>query len=275
MANYAFCHPNQDAMTPAHTSRADAYFQANTGFSLEQLTAAIDASVPAGTSLRGGPVYYAIAHARRHDDASLPMGGWEHQLKHADWQRVADLAAHALAHDSKDLQMAAWLLEAQLHRTGFDALAPGASLLRQLCAQHWPVLYPADSEHRANIFHWLDEKLLPALRLLPLASGAPGFAYADWERARRQEQLRQHGGEQVTVDEGPGLAGLAAAVAATPTAFYLDLQARLDEALASLDALAGYLDARFGEDSPGLAALSATLQQIRNVAAAALHARGA
>ncbi|WP_071323604.1 type VI secretion system protein TssA [Janthinobacterium sp. 1_2014MBL_MicDiv] len=266
-------------MTPAHTSRAHAYFQANTGFSFEQLIAPLDASTaaaaPAGTPLRGGPVYHAIEQARRHDDASLPMGAWEHQLRQADWQRVAGLAAHALTHDSKDLQLAAWLLQAQVHRTGVDALAPGFSLLQQLCARYWQALYPADDEHRANIFRRLNEKLLPDLRLLPLTSGEPAFALADWERARRQEQLRQHGGEQVAVDAGPDLAGLAAAVAATPAAFYLDLQARLDEALISLDALAGCLDEQFGEDSPSLSALAAVLQQMRDVAAAALQARGA
>lgn len=262
-------------MNPAQTTRADTYFQAHTGFSFEQLSAAIDAAAPAGASLRGGPAYHAIKQARRHDDASLPMGAWEHQLRRADWHRVADLAAHALAHDSKDLQLAAWLLEAQVHRTGADALAPGICLLQQLCERHWRALYPTDSEHRANIFHWLDEKLPPALRLLPLTCGEPAFGLADWERARRQEQLRSHGGQELAVDEGASPAELASAVSATPLHFYIALQARLDEALASLAALAICVDERFGEDRPSLAVLAATLQQMQDWTAAELQARGA
>ena len=77
--------------------RAQEYFQDHLGISLDALTEPIDAAMPAGKSLRGSGVYSVIEQARRQDDASLPMGTWEHDLKRADWDKVSSLAAGALA----------------------------------------------------------------------------------------------------------------------------------------------------------------------------------
>lgn len=277
MANYAFPPLSPDAMTLAQTARADAYFQAHTGFSFEQLLAPIAAGAPAGRSLRGSPVYAGIRQARVQDDASLPLGSWERELRRPDWARVTAMAAPALALQSKDLQLAVWLLQAQLHDTGLDALAPGFCLMQQLCARYWETLYPpapdGDNAARANLFHWLNEKLLRDVRLLPLARDEHGneFGWADWEQAQRNTTLQIHADEQ----DGPSTAAFLAALRATPPASHAAMLADLAAARDSLEALAASLPQHFGDAAPGLGALGALLQKMHAMLAAQPQARGA
>jgi len=248
------------------------------GVTLSTLVAPIAPAAPAGASLRGGSVYRTIADARRSDDHTLPMGVWQHELKRADWDRISEVAVSALSHQGKDLQIAAWLLEAQIHKNGFAAMAASLHVIQQLCHHYWDDLYPAlddaGLECRANIFHWMDEKLLPALRQVPLASVGPGpgprYGYADWERARRQEQMRLARKDQEDITG----ADLAKAIGATPTAFYVALDCDLDAALAALGELTATIAPHFDGHAPGFGKLDAALRQIRALASSELHERG-
>lgn len=261
--------------------RAQEYFQDHLGISLDALTEPIDAAMPAGKSLRNSGIYNVIEQARRQDDASLPMGTWEHDLKRADWDKVSTLATGALAHKSKDLQLAAWLLEAQINQTGFSGIAACMLLMQILCERYWNELYPqaedGDLEYRANIFCWINEKLLPALRLVPItASGRDhDYNWADWEQARRNEQLRATAGGRDTVAiEGATVSALASAMSATTTDAYSWLHRTLTDAMAGIDVLAQTLDSRFGKDAPSLSTLSGLLEQIHGLVDAELHKRG-
>jgi type VI secretion system protein ImpA len=80
---------------------------------------------PAGRDLRYEGLYDRVREARREDDASLPQGIWKAPLKRADWAEVSTLCEQALTHESKDLQLAAWLLEAWLAVHGFRGLSWG------------------------------------------------------------------------------------------------------------------------------------------------------
>lgn len=248
------------------------------GVALSTLLAPIDPGAPGGASLRASGVYSAIAQARRADDSSLPLGPWQHELKRADWDRVSKVAVNALASQGKDLQVAAWLLEAQINQNGFAAIAASLHVMQQLCENYWDDLHPlgdaAGLEHRANIFQWMNEKLLPALRQVPLAGVAPGvqYGYADWERARRNEQLRQSSNEEQV--DGVGVAELAAAVTATPTATYVTIVHDLEAALLATQELLATIAPRLGKQTPSLSGFSGMLEQIRGMALAELHHRG-
>lgn len=261
--------------------RAQEYFQDHLGISLDALTAPIDPAMPAGKSLRGSGVYNVIEQARRRDDASVPLGAWEHDLKRADWDKVSTLAGGALAHKSKDLQLAAWLLEAQIHKTGFAGIGACMLLMQILCERYWGELHPqadgGDLEYRANIFGWINAKLLPALRLVPItASGRErDYNWADWEQARRNEQLRAAaGGRDNAAIEGPTAAELTGCIAGTATDAYIWLHHTLADALLGIDALAGTLDRLFGKEAPGLSALADLLEQIHGLVDAELRKRG-
>ena len=77
---------------------------------IQAILAPIPGENPAGESLRYTPVYDDIKEARRADDM-LDLGDWQHEVKTSDWDRVADIAIEALTSRTKDLQIAAWLLE--------------------------------------------------------------------------------------------------------------------------------------------------------------------
>ncbi|WP_148716415.1 type VI secretion system protein TssA [Chitinolyticbacter meiyuanensis] len=260
--------------------RVHSYCTDQLSMSFDALLAPISAEQPTGAALRNGAIYRQIEEARRADDATLPQGAWEHELKRADWDRVSELAAGAIARESKDLQLAAWLLEAELNRNGFAGIACCLALIDGLCQRYWDGLYPAapdgDLDYRANVLRWLNDKLLPALRRIPLtATGRDrDYTWADWDQARRNEQLKASGGRNAPPMEGATQAELNAAVSATGSDAYGWLYCTLSDALAIADALTETLDARFGDDAPSLRTFTGLLEQIRSVIAAELKKRG-
>ncbi|MES2127113.1 MAG: type VI secretion system protein TssA [Pseudomonadota bacterium] len=246
------------------------------GHHFDALLAPIDGPTPAGSWLRGDGVYKAIEKARKFDDASLPLGPWEHELKRADWARVIELAGTALAHQSKDLQLAAWLLEAQIHQHGFAGIALGLHLVGQLCTRYWDELYPpadgASLAHRANVLRWMNDKLPGALRQVPLAGDAGDELYglADWERANRA----RHGEHERGESEGADGAALASALAGTDADACSAMARQVHEARAMLAALDDIADACFGDEAPSLGALAQVLEQAAALFESELHRRG-
>jgi type VI secretion system protein ImpA len=271
-----------DAAMPDRVARAslDCYFTQHLGITLAALTAPIPGANPCGESLRGGSVYREIQEARRQDDETLPLGPWVHELKRAQWDRVSELAADALTSKSKDLQLAAWLLEAGIHLHGFAALAPCLTLTCALCEQHWEFLYPraedADVEFRTNVIHWANDKLLPALRLVPLTqahSDERPFSWADWEHARRNEQHLAARGDGVE-PAGVTAADLAKALAGTATEWLCGLHASLESGREAVEALDATLNDLCGNAAPSLQRMDDLLGQIQALLESALRERG-
>lgn len=265
------------------TEKAEQFFRSRLGRSLDDLLKPIDPDHPTGRAVRDNGVYSAIREARREDDPTLPMGAWAHELKQADWDKVTDIAAHVLSEKSKDLQVAAWLLEAQLNKAGFEAITPCVLLMQSLCERYWETLYPrmdhGEEEYRANVLRWVNEKLLPQIRLLPLtaAGRAPReWAWADFEQAQRNEQIKaQARGRQIQVElEGATMAEVQAALSATPTEAHAARHRQIADALSAIESFTTTLDARWGEGAPSLRTLSGLLEQIQALLAAELYKRG-
>src|SRR5215471_5556878 len=78
---------------------------------------------PSGVNLRYDPVTDKIKEARR-EDIDAPQGDWVTALKTADWNQVIKLGSDALAKKGKDLQVAAWLVEAHVRKEGFASMTP-------------------------------------------------------------------------------------------------------------------------------------------------------
>lgn len=267
-------------MTAPLTAPADRYLKHLVNYDLEGLLAPVSPDHPAGPSLRRSPVYAAIREARREDDASLPQGAWQFELKRADWETVATLAASALAKQSKDLQLAVWLLEAGVNLHGFHALAPGFVLLEQLSERYWDTVWPqveeGDLEYRGNVFRWLDEKLLPLLRRVPLTvSGREQeMCWADWEMANRGANRRADRGATRGSATPDGSGEFLAALYATPSEDCELAHASLATALTALESLQACLDRYFGADGPGFSALHALLGEILGLYRSELGKRG-
>src|SRR5687768_17010260 len=102
-----------------------------------ELLAPIPGQFPAGNSLRAdtsaGSLYYAIkdarAAARAAERAALQLGDLE-AADQADWAPVLDLAPRILKERAKDLEIAAWYIEALVRRRDFAGLRDGFKLAR-------------------------------------------------------------------------------------------------------------------------------------------------
>jgi type VI secretion system protein ImpA len=266
-------------MTNLAQQNAMVFFEQKLGISFDLLIAPIDALLPAGKYVRSTGVYSAIEQERRHDDASVPMGAWEHDLKRANWAKVSTLASEALQHQSKDMQLVAWLLEAQIKLNGFAGVGACLVLMDKLCNLYWDQLYPqvldGDYEYRANIIRWISEKLLPALRLAPLLKNAErSFCWSDWEQARRNEQIKSSKDHDKASLEGVTWKELNQGVATTSVDTYVSLQQNLEDALQAIEALTNTLDEQCGEQAPSMGSMSGLLQQILSFIEAELYKRG-
>ena len=209
---------------------------------VEKIVRPVSAENPSGESLRYSVVYDQIKAARREDDPDLAQGIWQTKLKKADWQEVKDVCLETLENRSKDLQIAAWLLEACIHLDGFAGAADGFRVLTSLCEGFWDTLYPQidpdDPEFRFGPMVWIDEKLSLKLKLVPITKPKSGdetaFAWADWEHALHmskigaKEKPRKPGAEPKERLLPPRVM---ASSAMTPVEFYVDLKQQIASAL--------------------------------------------
>jgi len=263
--------------TQGNVEAADRYFRATLGCAWEALLAPVSAEAPAGVPAAQDEAYRRIRHEREEEDASLPLGAWERELKRANWVAASELAAAALAGRSKDLQLAAWLFEALIARSGFQSLGPCLRLIDALLQQYGDHLHPQDSEHRINLLLWIGQKLLPPLRRVTITATGSGHDYAwnDWEQAQRNEQLRASLGKQREGEiEGATLADVGAALACTPDARIVFLHDCLRDGIAAVHALERTLDAQLGGDAPGLSAIRTLLERVEVVVVAEARRRG-
>ncbi len=112
------------------------------------------------------------------------------QPKLADWPGIEQKTQDILARTSKDLTVAARLMEALVKRHGFRGLRDGLGLLRRLTQDCWDRIHPGiedgDLDTRAAPFNWLDDPFKGArfpntLRILPLTNaGEERFGWQHW-----------------------------------------------------------------------------------------------
>ncbi|TVP73639.1 MAG: type VI secretion system protein TssA, partial [Gemmatimonadales bacterium] len=215
---------------------------------LDALLEPIEGEDPGGEYLRYDPVYDEIKQAR-HEDPDLPQGEWKRERKVADWAKVVSLASSTLAERSKDLQIAAWLLEGWLRREGFPGLEAGLHLLIRLHKEHWEHLHPRvedpdDLEFRAVPLEWVGDYLEPALKSAPLND--TGHTLAEYEEARRMGTEEDAAGNadreaarEEAISEGrPVMEDFLEAFDSTPKAWVKEMAGAVEgsrEALAQLD----------------------------------------
>ena len=228
------------------TRRADDHFLRHLGVAFEALAAPVDPINPTGLPARATSVYRAIIEARQGDEDVQPRGVWQRQPKRSDWPHVSNLAAGALRTQGKDLQLAAWLCESQVHEHGVPALAPCLLLVHTLCDRYWTTLHPQldndNADARANILGWLDQKLTPTLRQAPLLTMEDGrtHTWADLEHATPDH------GDHDTADT---------ALQSVPTAMLSERITALEDAHEAIILVHRSFDAHPGASTPRLSAL--------------------
>ncbi len=231
--------------------------------SLERLLAPISAENPCGESLRYEGTYDRVEQARREDDASLPQGKWEAELKRADWRAVETICTEALESRSKDLQLAAWLLQAWIHLDGFAGAARGFELMHGLCENFWDGLFPqiteGDVEFRLAPIYWVNEKLPLDFKLTPLtrplSDDTPTCCLADWESSLR-----------ATVSDKKSSDFLAAQIQnslqRTPREWFVGLKRDVEVTLHQRDLFDQLLDAKIGKLSPGTSQIRVVVESV-------------
>ncbi|MEO7852137.1 MAG: type VI secretion system protein TssA [Rubrivivax sp.] len=192
------------------------------------------------------------------------------------WRDVLAVGQQALATQSKDLEIAAWMTEALVRMHGLPGLTVGARLIAGLCDAYWDAGFPRPDEDglevRASPIDGLsgstaDGTIMQPLRRLPMFRRADGTGMSVylWEQAEHAAGLPEDKRE-------------ARYAAGTPELPTLEAEARLDkayltgtwrDATAALQAwreLGSTVDTRFGSDAPSLRKVTNLLEQLLGVA---------
>jgi len=154
---------------------------------LEAMMQPVSEDTPSGEPLQYSGLYDEIRESRRADE-KLEQGEWQIQLKVADYRQVINVAVPALAKQTKDLQVAAWLSESLVYEHGFAGLRDSLKLLIGLQENFWETLYPeideGDMEGRANAIEWMEAQTAFAIKNAKI-TGAEGYTFFDFEDSKR------------------------------------------------------------------------------------------
>ena len=217
-------------------------------------------------------LYDKIKEARRQDD-ELAQGDWETERKMADFPLAKKLAEEALATRTKDLQLAAWLTEAQLRVEGFAGLLQGLNLCIGLVRDFWDTVYPPieddDLELRAGPLDFLGSGLDLGLKSRPLTKA--GYDWYKYKESRTvgyddpsKSDKERKDREQRIADGKMSAEVFDKAFVETPKAFYFQAEKDLDGCLAALKSLDEVCDEKFGSSGPAFGRLKTALEEVRH-----------
>jgi type VI secretion system protein ImpA len=141
------------------------------------------------------------------------------EFRKADWNGIIKLATQTLTQTSKDLQVAARMVEALTKVNGFQGLADGLQLLEGLVDQAWdrlvpPVDDPSDLDIRSAPFEWLDDpdhgasfpSTVGTIKLVDATKDSPEMGLLQWKQGSTGPT--QGGASPVSLDQilaGTGL----------------------------------------------------------------------
>ncbi|EAB8795095.1 type VI secretion system protein TssA [Salmonella enterica subsp. enterica] len=115
---------------------------------ITDLLAPVSVDNPTGENIEYEPVIDEIRRAQESDMIDHTMGEWTVcDPKEADWQRVHDLCKQVLIYQSKDLQVACWLVESVYHLQGLAGLSSGISFLGEFLTRFWSQLWPMPEDN--------------------------------------------------------------------------------------------------------------------------------
>lgn len=234
---------------------------------------------PTGKDVRDGKDFEGLKEARRHEEV-LSQGDWQRDVKVADWPKAIQIATKILTEQSKDLQVATWLVEALLKRHGFAGLRDGLKILRGLHAHFWdglhPVIEDGDLEYRSGKLDALNSLLPFAVNNTPLvrASDGTSYSYVHWKESQDIENLRRGAASDSekrrqlddALKEGK-LEGekFNKAVAGTPLTHCSALLEQLSNCWDAYEQLDQILDEKYGEAAPSLRAVKEAVGECRSL----------
>jgi type VI secretion system protein ImpA len=237
----------------------------------EKLLAAIAGPNPAGTALRDdfspGALYHVIKDARAAARAAERTVLWDDPASETrpDWGPVLELAPRVLAEESKDLEIAAWLIEALVRQHGFAGLRDGFRLARGLVEEFWDQLYPLPDEEgmltRVAPLTGLngddaEGTLVRPILAVPItaAGSTRPLSAADHRQAMDLEQVGDPDKRSQRIAQGAvSMQVFQSAVAETPPEVIRELLDDLNQCMEEFETLGRVLHDKCGEDAHGYA----------------------
>lgn len=228
---------------------------------------------PSGVNLRYDRVSDQIKEARSEIDASI-LGDLA-SPKRADYKLVIKLAGEALATRSKDLQLAAWLTEAEVKREGIGMIEPCLKLMLDLQQQFWETLYPeiedGDAGMRTVPVEWACNRIADVLREAPITKeGLSFYQYRDsravgYEADAESSDSRREARETAVAEGKLTAEDFDKSFASTPKSWYLAMEEALRTSGETLDALQIFCEEKFRDDGPAFGKLHTALEEVGQV----------
>jgi type VI secretion system protein ImpA len=248
----------------------------------DQLLAPISGDGPGGVDLRLDPsptsTYYSVKDARSTARAAERQRLLEGQESDGsgDWRPVLERGSKALAEKSKDLEIAAYVVEALLRLEGFPGLRDGFRLLRELVERFWEHLYPLPDEDgidsRVAPLAGLNGEgsegtLIGPLTSTPLTEGSSvgPYSYSHYQQAQALTTLEEEAREKRIARGAVTMEQFTQAVSETTPEFFENLVRTLKECQEEFGKLTTVLDQICGERAPPTSAIRAHLEQCLDV----------
>src|SRR5262245_58450938 len=184
-----------------------------------------------------------------------------------EWKTARDLAADILTDRSKDLEIAAWLVEALVRTDGFAGLRDGFRLTRSLIERYWDTLYSLEDEEGIATkvapltgLNGLDGDgtLIQPIKKVPITKPGANGAYATYhyDQAMSLSQINDEDARARRMQSGAlTIEQFTVAVNESGGSFYIDLIADLRSSLSELEALMSVLNERAGYSTPPSSAI--------------------
>lgn len=225
---------------------------------------------PCGEDMIFSSEFDEIQEARRFDDPSISQGEWVTTIKEADWPAVIRLGERLLATKTKDLRLAAWMIEARGKTAGLDGLAEGYWLLAGLAENFWASIHPlpedAEDDVRVGVLDWLVNQTARLIREIPLTKSKKGqFSSIDREAARnvaKNVELNPSYAEEAARNGMLTMDAFEAALKDTPRSYFLAQLQSAERLQGAIKRLQEVVDPLLGEQSPAFGASLEALQEI-------------
>lgn len=245
----------------------------------DTLLASLSGDKPTGADIRENAgatsPYYKIKDARNAARAAeRQMEGGQADAPPADWRAVSGPATKALKETTKDLEVAAYLIEALCRTHGFAGLRDGFKLARGLVEQYWDDLYPTpDEEGVATKVAPLtglngddaEGTLIAPINRIPItdSSSHGGLTYANYVQAVATDRVLDPDQKEKRI-AGGAMHGavIQKAVSETPASFYIAVVEDLTAALDELAGMATTLEDKAGSAAPPTHAIRGALENV-------------
>ncbi len=191
------------------------------------------------------------------DDGEEPIEAGQH------WRTVRDLAKKAFAADIKDLEMAAYLIEAAVRLEGFAGVRDGFQLARELVESSWDDLHPMPDETEGVVVRVLpltrlngeegEGLLIGPLNRVPITQGRTFGPYSPWHHQQADDFSKLSDRERASRDEQGAVTPdrFKQAVKETETSFFKQLVDDIAACQAEFESLNKSLDEKCGRDDNG------------------------